>query len=144
MATSNERRYRKAFFEKYGEGPYECVFCLNDVDNTEVIVHHFDHDHYNDAPENLVPAHRSCHIKHHKQEVSEETRHKISVAIKGIVRSPETRKKISESKIRRGPTGPDSLEVRQRKSEAIRKQWLDDPDRKTRIKRGVDGKFMRD
>lgn len=144
MGTRNERFYRNRFFELYGEGPYPCFFCEEPVSAKNVLVHHKDHDHYNDIDNNLVPAHVSCHISHHKRFVSDETRQKLSNLQKGRTRSEETKKKISEARLKLGKTGPQSEETKKKKSEAVKAHWENDPERRNKIKRGEDGKFVRD
>lgn len=63
--TRNRSRYREVFFAYNGVGPYACAFCDEQVDFDVVTVHHLDHDHTNDDPENLAAAHKGCHNSHH-------------------------------------------------------------------------------
>jgi deoxycytidylate deaminase len=56
--------YRAVFEEANGIGPHGCYFCGVIMPWPEVI-HHLDHDHFNNVPENLVPAHANCHTSYH-------------------------------------------------------------------------------
>jgi deoxycytidylate deaminase len=56
--------YRRIFQDAYGLGPHECYFCRVIMPRAEVI-HHKDHDHSNDAPDNLAAAHAGCHSAYH-------------------------------------------------------------------------------
>lgn len=120
--------YRRLFVAAYGVGPYTCGHCGEDVETLEV-VHHIDHDHFNDVLENLQAMHRSCHGVHHRtsQALSEDTKRKISAAMIGrpysaehretmreIRRSPEFREKIRQA--RTGTKASD--ETRRKMSEA--------------------------
>lgn len=60
--------YRELFFAVNGLGPFECCFCEEALQLSEVTVHHVDHDPHNCVAENLAPAHYKCHIRHHKTE----------------------------------------------------------------------------
>lgn len=108
-----EPKHRAIFFAYYGEGPFVCHHCETEVTRDVVIIHHLDHNHGNNDPENLSPMHHPCHTAHHKPWLnvdyskvsaamknrffSEDHRRKISEALKGRPVSEETRKKISET-----------------------------------------------
>ena len=65
------------------------------------MIHHVDLDEENDVPENLVPAHRSCHNSHHfkhKWENDRELMMQKRVGMTGKRHSDETKFKISEAK----------------------------------------------
>lgn len=69
--------YLHTFLQTYGGGPFDCHFCDKRMPWLEV-VHHLDHDHDNNDPTNLVPAHTSCHSSHHgKRPTSEATKEKL-------------------------------------------------------------------
>lgn len=71
--------HRDVFFAFNGPGPYECALCHDPVcawwdhlDRTDgrsqycLVIHHLDHNHQNNHPENLVPIHYGCHTAHHR------------------------------------------------------------------------------
>lgn len=46
-----------------------CYFCQETIEESgfgKALVHHIDHDHTNNEPENLAPAHWGCHSRHHR------------------------------------------------------------------------------
>lgn len=55
--------------------PLPCYFCEEPIyvrgerGGASLVIHHVDHDHMNNVPENLVAAHRSCHISYHHRGV---------------------------------------------------------------------------
>jgi hypothetical protein len=91
--------YREVFFAHSGKGPWPCYGCGEPVDLSEVHVHHIDHDHFNDAPENLTAMHSLCHQKLHKigKSHSDETRQKMSSTRRGRSLSDEARARLSAS-----------------------------------------------
>lgn len=109
-------RYRELFFATNGFGPYSCFFCGQDVDTESVLVHHDDHNHENNAVENLKPAHHVCHTRHHHcvpksdahkeklrqaslgQKQSAETRAKKSLASRGRRHTVEAKAKVSAAR----------------------------------------------
>jgi len=62
-----------SFWRRYGnKGPWTCAYCNRRITKgfalggrDTLVIHHVDHDEKNNDPENLVPMHRECHIKHH-------------------------------------------------------------------------------
>jgi hypothetical protein len=55
------------FVAHNGPGPYPCVFCERSVDMvTELHVHHLDHNHDNNDPDNLAATHTGCHTSYHQ------------------------------------------------------------------------------
>lgn len=58
--------YRKIFKQNNGPGPWPCHFCGRSV--VDLLVHHLDEDRTNGDPSNLVAAHMSCHVHHHRSE----------------------------------------------------------------------------
>lgn len=115
------RDYRIIFGAKYGAGPWDCYFCAEEIHpeatgRVRLEVHHLDHDHYNNVPENLVPTHRHCHARYHSglrqgtlhplfgMPRSEETRKKIHTALVGKPLPLETRAKMSAA--RQGSKNP--------------------------------------
>lgn len=105
--------YQKVWVANAGSGPWPCDHCEKVIDpEREYIVHHRDHDHANNAFENLGPMHRACHASHHligNQRTKgkklgprpPEVRAKIAAGLRGIKRSAETRAKLSEANRRR-------------------------------------------
>lgn len=95
-------RYREIFFAHAGPGPYVCHFeCGRDLEFSEVIVHHADGDHTNNAVKNLTPAHRSCHNGHHFKELWAERREELLASPTRGNRKPHTeeaRRRMSETK----------------------------------------------
>ena len=98
---SSMRAHRRIFFEAYGDGPHDCVFCGAMVEG-DLNVHHEDGDKSNNVPENLKPSHRSCHSRFHNygnehtkgRRQSREHRAKTSLRHRGKVVTPETREKL--------------------------------------------------
>lgn len=141
MGRKNERYYRKLFFTSTNFGPYDCFFCKEFIEVTEVCVHHIDNNHENDDLANLTASHKSCHTSHHRSMMPDEERKAHSERMRNRVVSEETRQKMREAKLLRGKTGPQSEETKTKKSEAVKQHWANDPDRKIRLNRGEDGKF---
>lgn len=88
------------FFAANGFGPYKCFDCGEDVLFEFVLIHHVDHNHLNNHPSNLTPAHQECHISYHRRHrtgttLSEEHKRKISAANKGRVKPPEECARLS-------------------------------------------------
>jgi hypothetical protein len=83
--------YKDVFVDSNGGGPYECFVCHEPVSRRELRVHHVDHDHYNDVPDNLVAVHHGCHSHHHNSGKvhTAETRRHMSEAHVGVKLSPE-------------------------------------------------------
>src|SRR6516225_7655307 len=86
--------YRRLFHEYYGDNPpWDCWFCKEPIMETgqsgqSLIRHHIDGDQYNNDPEYLVPAHRSCHNKGHARPnsvMSDEGRARVSAARKAYI-----------------------------------------------------------
>lgn len=94
----------------YGPLPHPCYWCANTVDTLSVrkmpggVVHHLDHDHYNNQVENLVFAHATCHASHHNS---------------GKVMSESAKAKIREYALK---WNADPVN-KQRKSESMREAW---------------------
>lgn len=57
--------YLQVFFAFNGPGPWDCEFCDEPVRLTGLNVHHRDHDHSNNDPDNLTASHRRCHQVYH-------------------------------------------------------------------------------
>ncbi len=77
--------YREIFFATHGVGPYKCFSCGEIVLIDDAHIHHVDHDHTNDQPENLTAAHYTCHARYHalsRGRFTEEHRRNIGVAAK--------------------------------------------------------------
>lgn len=77
--------------------PFTCGFCDGEVIKTELLVHHQDENHDNNDPVNLVAMHRGCHTSHHKRGTvyPEHVRNSMAVSHFGNSPSEETRAKIS-------------------------------------------------
>lgn len=58
-------KHRAIFIREYGLGPHRCYFCDVVMPWPETI-HHKDHDHGNNDPENLAASHSSCHSRYHR------------------------------------------------------------------------------
>lgn len=101
-------RYRQIFFDAYGPGPWACYGCHEPVAKDESYIHHIDGDHFNDVINNLAAMHSGCHTTLHNLErppYSEETRAKIGAASRQRTHSPETRAKMSATRLGK-PLGP--------------------------------------
>lgn len=98
----------RIFIEAYTRGPHQCYFCGDEVrlgggrDASSGVVHHLNHDHFDNTLTNLVAAHFGCHTSYHHRgrTVSDESRQRMSTARLSARRpppTPETRAKISEA-----------------------------------------------
>ena len=119
--------YRLIFIEVNGTGPWECYFGCGELvteyggnGGRNLLVHHRDGDHSNNAPDNLVGSHWDCHSVYHATEKwapgapldlavrgvpkAPEHRAKIAAANRGRTVSAETRAKISAAK--KGKSNP--------------------------------------
>lgn len=56
--------HRQIFMDTHPGSPWNCHFCGGEID--ELHVHHIDHDHGNNEPDNLAPTHGDCHAHHHR------------------------------------------------------------------------------
>ena len=99
----NTRYYHRIFFAANGFGPYTCFHCGQPVYFDEVIIHHLDHDHWNDDPDNLAAAHPPCHISHHHngKAVTAHARLNMSRSHSGARLTAEHRRNIGLSLIGR-------------------------------------------
>jgi hypothetical protein len=106
---------RDLFFEYQGTGPWPCFFCGELVFGDTPLrtvnalnVHHKDENKRNHKRSNLKAAHQGCHSRHHMlgnkhglgHSHTTETREQIGRKMKGMKRSPETRQKISEARLK--------------------------------------------
>jgi len=117
--------HARIFVRHHGRtGPFRCAFCRRVVwllDGTgRGVVHHRDHDHSNDAVENLAPAHRKCHGKHHhrNRQFTAEHRANISAALRAKGIRPPDRDWTG-----RGKGVPKSAAHRAAIAEAQRQRW---------------------
>ena len=112
--------------------------------DTGYVIHHKDHDHFNNSPDNLQKMTAFAHISHHSQGrnhseaarqkmseahlghiTSEKTRRKLSIAQLGNKHSEETRRKMSASLMGRKPGfvgKKHSDQARQKMSEAHKRR----------------------
>lgn len=97
--------YLNIFLANSPSQPWSCYFCGEAVFYTfnqgrgshkdALTVHRIDHDHANNAVENLAPAHGGCHSTHHgltqvPRTLSDEHKRKIGEANRGRVLPPRT------------------------------------------------------
>lgn len=105
------RRTMRVFHATYGDPPWNCFFCRTTVlklgqGTWDGNVHHLDNDETNDVPENIVPAHTVCHLRHHG--VSLEARQKISLKLKGRPSPTRGMKFSPEVNARKGRHGTEN------------------------------------
>lgn len=97
----------RAFFARWGEGPWRCVDCGELITERgrstfSLNVHHIDGDETNDEPENLEPLHAICHQLRHPitaaiaAKISETLKGRPSPT-KGMTFGEETRQKMSQA-----------------------------------------------
>jgi hypothetical protein len=99
--------YRRAFREANGPGPWPCCFCGEPVVDAKgeafnartFVVHHIDHDHANDAPDNLAATHNECHARHHATERWKQARAEGQSSLGDL--SPEAKQRQNDA-LRRG------------------------------------------
>lgn len=73
-----KKQHKDIFYAFNGPGPYICTFCDGTVlgwwdepdghdgrQSHALVVHHVDHNHTNNAVENLAASHYGCHTSHH-------------------------------------------------------------------------------
>lgn len=85
----------RVFIDHNGLGPHRCHFCDVVMPKVEA-VHHLDHDHSNNIPENLVASHSGCHSQYHNS-------HPTRYANVGPQKTPSPRKTITTKWERRKP-----------------------------------------
>jgi hypothetical protein len=70
--------YVALFLEAYGDDPARCAHCACGLWYAKWVVHHIDHDHFNNDSKNLMALCRACHAAEHHvgRRDSEETRQK--------------------------------------------------------------------
>ena len=61
---ARHRRARLNYVAAHGNPPYVCDHCGCALETLEV-VHHRDHDSWNNSVENLAAMHKGCHNVHH-------------------------------------------------------------------------------
>lgn len=95
-------KVEKALIEGFPK-PITCSFCKEQItkltggSGESLVIHSLDGNHDNWSPINKAPAHRRCHTTFHSPSKNPEVAKKISKALTGITRSPETRAKMSAS-----------------------------------------------
>lgn len=115
--------YKAIFFAANGFGPYRCCFCEGKVTFDDLVhrphadhIHHMNEDRFDHSPDNLVAAHRGCHLSHHAANRPPGHREKVSAALKGREVSTETRAKLSRAQTGRRHT----VETKRKMSEVAR------------------------
>lgn len=100
--TNPETEYRKRFIERLG-GNIICHFCGEEITekygmkSESLLIHSLDDDHDNWDQDNKVPTHRGCHMRYHMNNMSDESRQKISDALTGVPKSEEHRQSLSNA-----------------------------------------------
>jgi uncharacterized Zn-finger protein len=103
--------YIKVFLNANGQGPWLCEYCSELIHKrgrhaNEGIIHHRDHNKFNDGVENLCILHARCHIQHHSigennsfygKTHTPEMREHLANKQRGRKLSPETRAKMSKT-----------------------------------------------
>jgi len=90
-----------SLFKKHNEPPWRCCFCGEEI--SELVVHHLDHDHANNALENLAAAHDHCHKSHHSagreitwgEKISTTKKKQWKAGVYAEVFTPEVRRKAA-------------------------------------------------
>jgi len=108
--TDSHHAHRRMFGHAYGEGPFDCHFCGEQIiemsgrSTGSFTVHHVNGDHGDNRSDNLVASHKGCHQTHHHKgkkgfarEWTEDQKARVSASLKGRSRPPEVRAKIAES-----------------------------------------------
>lgn len=92
---SDQKIYHPIFLNANGPGPWACYGCGEDVH--DLLVHHIDRNHKNNAPDNLAAMHSSCHMSLHLKGTTKTPEHraKLAAALAGKPLPQETRLKIS-------------------------------------------------
>lgn len=118
----SERLHQRIFFAVNGLGPYPCEGCEDTVTIEMVVVHHRDHDHDNNDPENLTGMHRGCHQRLHAL-----LRKKSPVEIERLrqARLGATHTEASRQKMSAARTGVQHTEARRESIKAaMERYWL--------------------
>jgi hypothetical protein len=69
----------------------DCYFCqtpitkLSGLDYDSLVIHHINHNHYDNRPENRAMAHNGCHTKHHQIGNHNFSKHKHTAKTKTIM-----------------------------------------------------------
>lgn len=105
ISRIHSKRFDQIFFAIHGLGPYNCHFCEDLVSFYDVHLHHKDHNRNNPAPDNIVPTHRGCHMRHHAIHRMKDSTYKKYVmdsmhAAGHIPHTKEWNEKISKSNIK--------------------------------------------
>lgn len=111
MMSRNHKRTMRAFFSRYGEGPWVCSICDKLIihlgqDTWDGQVHHVDHNFENDDPQNLEIAHTVCHLRHHLQGVPKSEEHRRKVGDRHRGRQVTWMDKVQDVKTRNGVYEP--------------------------------------
>jgi len=138
VPSSPSITYREIFFGVNGLGPFLCCFCGEDVTADEVLVHHANGDRQDNRPDNLKPAHRSCHTSYHKEEWWR-AGNKVSVHS----RSYESSEEIAEKTRLSWENDPERAIIQ---SERMRGLWADpewSANQRERLKEGAKRRWTR-
>ncbi len=108
---------------------------------TGYVIHHKDHNHFNNAPDNLEKMTVSAHARYHMKGTpkSEEMKRNMSKSMKGIPKSEEHKRKMSESRLGKNKGIPRSEETKRKISESMRGKSLSE-EHKRKISAGNKGK----
>ncbi len=80
--------YRRLFRKLYPLPPWPCNFCSGDITDgcgrhgQALAVHHWDEDHNNNDPSNLVAVHIGCHSRHHQEGRERTLEERVNQSIK--------------------------------------------------------------
>ena len=105
-ALAEVREYVRIFLDTYGPFPHPCHWCQEVIPEyggvfaDAAIIHHLDHDHYNNVPGNLAPGHRRCHVAHHGSEITEDLRAQLRAFHAEYQSRPDVRLRNSEAQKR--------------------------------------------
>jgi len=91
MKKRNSLIYRSIAFEQY-KLKKECIVCYSIVN---ICVHHKDENYHNNTRENLQILCKSCHSRHHRNNMTQDMKDRISKKLTGLKQSNETCRKKS-------------------------------------------------
>lgn len=125
--------YAELYFAEYGSaGPWDCHFCEDPIlirgrVGDSLVIHHLNHDHYDDRLENLAGAHRKCHNKMHTRaawSITEEGKKKQDEARRRWQSDPEKIKAMSEKLKGRSPSEAARKAVAEANASRTGDKWM--------------------